>query len=427
MLADLDRALLVVADIQAQIDKKRKRLLQSSKFKAKMANYDTELATIARNAKFTKDNLKLEIEATTASSMKSIEAIKLTAATPISKIVEETRFALKGDLDAIKRAANTPVQLRIAFKRYGEQLKDVRGWLAEADEMEAEGEEGSGSAKAPDPKPKLKKIVIKKGSTELGTAVAGDYDRATKVLTVPVVLWKKGSGDPLSLLQQKLSVTARLREGRRRQVRQRHEARQARRRHEEGHLQGLSAPAGARPGHVPCHARSGVAVRRPRKEALSWRALIPGRPACGGGSSGCWRRSASVVKRSAPPRRAPDGTVTTTTIISPSPQASEAMRQINETMAHAASAIESSSAASQALTKTGDAIEDGVITTKIKAALLTDPDVKSLHIDVGTHNGQVTLSGTVDTAASVERALHIARDTKGVTSVDNQLVVKTST
>ena len=208
VLADLDRALLVVADIQAQIDKKRKRLLQSSKFKAKMANYDTELATIAKNAKFTKDNLKLEIEATTASSMKSIEAVKLTAATPISKIVEETRFALKGDLDAIKRAADKPAQLRIAFKRYGEQLKDVRGWLAEADEMEAEGEEGSATAKAPDPKPKLKKIVVKKGSTELGTAVAGDYDRATKVLTVPAVLWKKGSGDPLSLLQQKLSVTA---------------------------------------------------------------------------------------------------------------------------------------------------------------------------------------------------------------------------
>ena len=60
------------------------------------------------------------------------------------------------------------------------------------------------------------------------------------------------------------------------------------------------------------------------------------------------------------------------------------MRQINETMAHAASAVESSAAASQALTKAGDAIEDGVITTKIKAALLTDPDVKGLHIDVDT-------------------------------------------
>jgi hyperosmotically inducible periplasmic protein len=121
----------------------------------------------------------------------------------------------------------------------------------------------------------------------------------------------------------------------------------------------------------------------------------------------------------------PNGAVTTTTI-SPSPQASEAMRQINEKMAHAASAIESSTAASQALTKTGDAIEDGVITTKIKAALLADPDVKSLHIDVDTRNGQVTLSGTADKAASIERAVRIARDTQGVKAVDNQLVVKTS-
>ena len=119
----------------------------------------------------------------------------------------------------------------------------------------------------------------------------------------------------------------------------------------------------------------------------------------------------------------PGGTVTTTTL-SPSPQASEAMREINESMAHAASAIESGAAASQALTKAGNVIQDGVITAKVKTALLTDPDVKGLHIDVDTRDGVVTLTGTVDQAAGIDRAAHIAHDTEGVKSVDNRLVVK---
>ena len=120
------------------------------------------------------------------------------------------------------------------------------------------------------------------------------------------------------------------------------------------------------------------------------------------------------------------GTVTTTTI-APSLQASQVMRDINESVAHAASAIQSSDAASQALTKAGAVIEDGVITTKVKTALLTDPDVKGLHIDVETRAGVVTLTGTVDKSASRERAAQIAHDTGGVTSVDNRIVVKTST
>ncbi len=124
--------------------------------------------------------------------------------------------------------------------------------------------------------------------------------------------------------------------------------------------------------------------------------------------------------------QAPDGTVTTTTVISPSLQASEAMRQINETMAHAASAVGSSTAASQVLTQAGEAIGDGVITTKIKAALLTDPDVKGSQIGVDTRHGVVTLTGTVDKASGLDRAKRIAQDTEGVKSVDSQLVIKTS-
>jgi hyperosmotically inducible protein len=119
----------------------------------------------------------------------------------------------------------------------------------------------------------------------------------------------------------------------------------------------------------------------------------------------------------------PAGTVTTTTL-SPTPQASAVIGKINESLAGAASAVQSSEAASQALTKAGDAIEDGVITAKVKAALLTDPDVKGLQIDVDTRDGVVRLTGSVDKRSSIEHAVRIARDTAGVKSVDNQLSVK---
>jgi hyperosmotically inducible protein len=120
-----------------------------------------------------------------------------------------------------------------------------------------------------------------------------------------------------------------------------------------------------------------------------------------------------------------NGTVTTTTI-SPSRAASEAMSEINGSVARAAWAIQSSEAASQALSKAGEAIEDGIITAKVKTALLADPDIKGLHVDVDTRHGVVTLTGDVGKAANLDRAARIARDTSGVKSVDNQLVVKTS-
>ena len=208
VLGDIDRALALMVDIKAQIDKKRKRLLQSSKFKAKMAGYDTQLTDLGKRASTMRVDMKGEMDATQSSGPQSLERIKLTGATTIAQIMSQASLGLKREIDDIKKAADNPKRLAIAFKRYGEEVKGIRTWLAEADEMDAAGDEEKAEAKAPDPKPKLKKIIIKKGSTEIATAVTGDYDRATKLLVIPVVLWKKGSGDPLSLLQQKMTVSA---------------------------------------------------------------------------------------------------------------------------------------------------------------------------------------------------------------------------
>ena len=66
---------------------------------------------------------------------------------------------------------------------------------------------------------------------------------------------------------------------------------------------------------------------------------------------------------------------------------------------------------------------DPGITTAVKTKLAADDTVKAYKIDVDTKDGKVTLSGTVDTAEAKTRAVDVARATKGVTDVEDQLAV----
>jgi hyperosmotically inducible protein len=66
---------------------------------------------------------------------------------------------------------------------------------------------------------------------------------------------------------------------------------------------------------------------------------------------------------------------------------------------------------------------DPGVTTAVKTKLAADDTVKAYKIDVDTKDGVVTLSGTVDTAEAKTRAVEVARATKGVSSVQDQLAV----
>ena len=73
---------------------------------------------------------------------------------------------------------------------------------------------------------------------------------------------------------------------------------------------------------------------------------------------------------------------------------------------------------------TGEYIDDAVITTKVKAAVLNEPTLKTYEINVETYRGVVQLSGFVSTDAEIIKAAQIARDVKGVASVKNDLQLK---
>jgi len=71
----------------------------------------------------------------------------------------------------------------------------------------------------------------------------------------------------------------------------------------------------------------------------------------------------------------------------------------------------------------GVALDDTAITAKVKAAILAEPGLKVLQINVDTMNGVTTLSGSADSQQMSDRAKEIAGAVAGVKGVDNQLVV----
>lgn len=73
---------------------------------------------------------------------------------------------------------------------------------------------------------------------------------------------------------------------------------------------------------------------------------------------------------------------------------------------------------------TGEYVDDTVITTKVKAALVKDDYVKAFQVNVETLKGVVQLSGFVDTADQKIRAGSDAAAVRGVVSVENNIIVK---
>jgi len=81
-------------------------------------------------------------------------------------------------------------------------------------------------------------------------------------------------------------------------------------------------------------------------------------------------------------------------------------------------------AATSACGKTvGETIDDATITTRVKTAMLNDPAVGGLRIDVDTFKGVVTLSGRVKSQGERDQALNLARGINGVVEVKDSLQV----
>jgi len=72
----------------------------------------------------------------------------------------------------------------------------------------------------------------------------------------------------------------------------------------------------------------------------------------------------------------------------------------------------------------GEYVDDSVITTKVKAAIFNDPDLKVMEISVETFRGEVQLSGFVSSREAAERAVTVASGVGGVKSVINDMQIR---
>jgi len=94
------------------------------------------------------------------------------------------------------------------------------------------------------------------------------------------------------------------------------------------------------------------------------------------------------------------------------------------TGAASGTASTSPGASSGSSSSAGSVIDDSIITTKVKTALLADADVKGTDINVETKQGEVMLSGIVNNKAQVDKAIQVASAIEGVKKVTDKTAVK---
>ena len=105
--------------------------------------------------------------------------------------------------------------------------------------------------------------------------------------------------------------------------------------------------------------------------------------------------------------------------------AEEAGRSIDQTVEKAGDKMdEASHKLGEQSDKGGDTFDEAAITAKIKTAILAEPGLSVLQINVDTMHGVTTLTGSVDSQHSMDKAKEIARAVAGVKEVENRLVVK---
>ena len=81
-------------------------------------------------------------------------------------------------------------------------------------------------------------------------------------------------------------------------------------------------------------------------------------------------------------------------------------------------------ATAKAANQAEDAIAHGAVTAKIKSKMVLDDLVKARNVHVETNGTVVTLTGVVDSEAERKRAVELAKETEGVTSVVDHLQVR---
>lgn len=134
--------------------------------------------------------------------------------------------------------------------------------------------------------------------------------------------------------------------------------------------------------------------------------------------------SAAVLLALAACNKADDGKTVGQSIDSGIAKTEQAAKDAGNAMKEASK--DAKATGSQTSTTMGEKMDDVTITATVSTGLAKDPDLSAIKINVDTKDGVVTLSGPAPSAAAKDKATDIAKQVKGVTSVNNQLMVKPS-
>lgn len=132
--------------------------------------------------------------------------------------------------------------------------------------------------------------------------------------------------------------------------------------------------------------------------------------------------SAAVLLALTACNKADDGKTVGQSVDSGIAKTEQAAKDAGNTMKEASK--DAQATGSQASTTLGEKIDDLTITATVSTGLAKDPDLSAIKINVDTKDGVVTLNGPAPSAAAKDKATEIAKQVKGVTSVNNQLMVK---
>ena len=113
----------------------------------------------------------------------------------------------------------------------------------------------------------------------------------------------------------------------------------------------------------------------------------------------------------------------TTASVTP-PRSTESSSTAPQTNTTPAPSTAMDSQSQPATDKIASATDDAAVTTKVKAALLAEPGLRSMEIHVDTKDGVVTLTGTPDSSAVRDKAVVVARNVAGVKDVVDQMASK---
>lgn len=110
-------------------------------------------------------------------------------------------------------------------------------------------------------------------------------------------------------------------------------------------------------------------------------------------------------------------------------EADRAVESAGQTMNNAVDATKdaaanASAATQEAASNVANTMGEAGVTAKVNAALIGDPELSALKINVDTQGGAVTLNGEAPNQAAKDRAESLAKAVEGVQSVNNLLTVK---